>query len=55
MTRISHTVEQFTTADTHTVFEGLNTINITVTVPDWHEPFPIQVRMGATEPPQAWK
>lgn len=50
MARINHTVEQLTTADTYTAFEGLNTINLTVTLPDWHEPFPIQVRMGAANP-----
>ena len=50
MTRINHTVEQLTTADTYTAFNGLNTISVTITVPDWHEPFPIQVRMGAANP-----
>jgi hypothetical protein len=50
MVCINHTVEQFTTADTYTSFEGLNTLALTVTVPDWHEPFPIQVRMGAVNP-----
>ena len=50
MTRISHTVEQLTTADTYTAFNGLNTISLTVTVPDWHEPFPIQTRYGAANP-----
>jgi hypothetical protein len=50
MTRINHTVEQLTTADTYTAFNGLNTISVTVTVPDWHEPFPIQTRMGAANP-----
>ena len=50
MIRINHTVEQFTTADAYTVFSGLNTVSLTVTVPDWHEPFPIQVRMGAANP-----
>ncbi len=50
MTRISHTVEQLTTADAYTAFEGLSRISLTVTVPDWHEPFPIQVRMGAANP-----
>ena len=33
MTRINHTVEQLTTADTYTAFNGLNTISLTVTVP----------------------
>jgi hypothetical protein len=50
MTRINHTVEQLTTADAYTAFEGLSRISLTVTVPDWHEPFPIQVRMGAANP-----
>jgi hypothetical protein len=50
MTRINHTVEQLTTADSYTVFDGLNTIRMTVTLPDWHQPFPIQVRMGAANP-----
>jgi hypothetical protein len=50
MTRINHTVEQLTTADTYTAFNGLNTISVTITVPDWHEPFPIQTRMGAANP-----
>jgi len=50
MTRISHTVEQLTTVDSYTSFNGLNTISLTVTVPDWHETFPIQVRMGAANP-----
>lgn len=50
MTRINHTVEQFTTADAYTVFNGLNTIRLTVTVPDWHEPFPSQERTGAANP-----
>jgi hypothetical protein len=50
MTRINHTVEQLTTSDTYTAFNGLNTISVTVTVPDWHEPFPIQTRMGAANP-----
>ena len=50
MTRINHTVEQLTTDDTYTVFDGLNTISLTVTLPNWHEPFPIQVRMGAANP-----
>ena len=50
MARINHTVEQLTTADTYTAFNGLNTISLTVTLPDWHEPFPIQVRMGAANP-----
>jgi hypothetical protein len=50
MTRINHTVEQFTTADTYTAFNGLNTISVTITVPDWYEPFPIQTRMGAANP-----
>jgi hypothetical protein len=50
MARISHTVEQITTADSWTEFDGLSTIAITVTVPEWHEPFPVQVRMGAANP-----
>jgi hypothetical protein len=50
MTRINHTVEQLTTADAYTVFSGLNAISLTVTVPDWHEPFPIQERMGVANP-----
>ena len=50
MARINHTVEQLTTADTYTSFEGLNIIDLTVTLPDWHEPFPIQVREGAANP-----
>ena len=52
MARINHTVEQFTTADTYTSFEGLQGISLTVTLPDWHEPFPIQVREGAVNPRQ---
>ena len=50
MARINHTVEQFTTPDSYTVFEGLNAIRLTVTLPDWHEPFPTQERMGAANP-----
>lgn len=50
MARINHTVEQLTTDDAYTVFDGLNTIGLTVTVPDWHEPFPSQERMGAANP-----
>ena len=50
MARINHTVEQLTTADTYTAFTGLQGISLTVTLPDWHEPFPIQVRMGAANP-----
>ena len=50
MAIISQTVDQLTTADTYTAFNGLNTISLTVTVPAWHEPFPIQVRMGAANP-----
>ena len=52
MARINHTVEQLTTADTYTAFTGLQGISLTVTLPDWHEPFPIQVRMGAANPRQ---
>jgi hypothetical protein len=50
MAIINHTVEQLTGADYWTQFEGLNTIAITVTVPDWHEPWPIKVRNGAENP-----
>jgi hypothetical protein len=50
MARINHTVEQFTTADTYTAFNGLQTIDLTVTLPDWHEPFFSQVREGAANP-----
>ena len=50
MARINHTVEQLTTADTYTAFNGLNTIDLTVTLPDWHEPFFSQVREGAANP-----
>ena len=50
MAIISQTVDQLTTADTYTAFKGLNTINLTVTLPAWHEPFPIQTRMGAANP-----
>lgn len=52
MARINHTVEQLTTADTYTAFDGLNTVGLIVTLPDWHEPFPIQVRLGAPNPRQ---
>ena len=50
MTRINHTVEQLTTADAYTAFEGLETIRLTVILPDWHQPFPSQERMGAANP-----
>ena len=50
MARINHTVEQLTTADTYTAFNGLNTIDLTVTLPDWHEPFFVQVLEGAANP-----
>jgi hypothetical protein len=40
MTYINHTVEQLTTADAYTAFEGLETIGLTVILPDWHQPFP---------------
>jgi len=50
MAIINHTVEQLTGADYWTQFNGLNTLKITVTVPDWHEPWPIQQRMGAENP-----
>ena len=47
MVAINHTVEQLTGADYWTQFNGLNTISIKVVVPDWHQPWPIQERMGA--------
>lgn len=50
MAIINHTVEQLTGPDYWTQFNGLNTLKITVTVPDWHEPWPIQQRMGAENP-----
>jgi hypothetical protein len=50
MTRINHAVEQLTTADAYTAFEGLETINLTVTLPDWHQPFPSQECIGAVNP-----
>lgn len=50
MAIINHTVEQLTGPDYWTQFEGLNTIKITVTVPDWHQPWPIKVRSGAENP-----
>ena len=50
MTRINHAVEQLTTADAYTAFEGLETIGLTVTLPDWHQPFPSQERIGAANP-----
>ncbi len=50
MTRINHAVEQLTTADAYTAFEGLETIRLTVTLPDWHRPFPSQERIGAANP-----
>jgi hypothetical protein len=53
VTRLNHTVDQFTpAADRYTKFDGLERINVVVTVPDWHEPFPIKVRMGAANPRQ---
>ena len=53
MTRLNHTVDQFTpAADRYTKFDGLERLNVVVTVPDWHEPFPIKVRMGAANPRQ---
>ena len=52
MARINHTVEQLADASTYTAFTGLQGISLTVTLPDWHEPFPIQVRMGAANPRQ---
>jgi len=50
MAIINHTVEQLTGPDYWTQFEGLNTLKITVIVPDWHQPWPIQERMGAENP-----
>lgn len=50
MTSLNHTVEQFTTATHWSEFEGLNTLKIAVTVPDWHEPWPINVRLGKENP-----
>lgn len=52
MTSLNHTVDQLTTADYYTKFDGLERLSIVVTVPDWHEPFPIKVRMGAADPRQ---
>ena len=50
MAIINHTVEQLTGSDYWTSFEGLDGLSFTVTVPDWHEPFPTQVRSGAENP-----
>ncbi len=50
MVCINHTVEQLTTADAYTAFEGLETIDLTVILPDWHQPFPSQERIGAANP-----
>lgn len=52
MTSLNHTVDQLTTTDHYTKFDGLERISIVVTVPDWHEPFPIKVRMGDANPRQ---
>ena len=52
MASLNHTVDQLTTADHYTKFDGLERLNVVVTVPDWHEPFPIKVRMGAANPRQ---
>ena len=52
MISLNHTVDQLTTAGHYTKFDGLERISIVVTVPDWHEPFPINVRMGAANPRQ---
>ena len=52
MTSFNNTVDQLITADHYTKFDGLERLSIVVTVPDWHEPFPIKVRMGAANPRQ---
>ena len=52
MTCLNHTVEQLTTADSYTAFKGLDSLALLITLPDWHEPFPIQVRIGAANPRQ---
>ena len=52
MACLNHTVEQLTTADSYTAFKGLDSLALLITLPDWHEPFPIQVRIGAANPRQ---
>jgi len=41
MTCLNHTVEQIASLERFVSFNGLNGLSFTVTVPDWHEPFPI--------------
>jgi hypothetical protein len=50
MAIINHSVEQLTGPGYWTKFEGLDRIKITVTVPNWHEPFPSRQRAGAANP-----
>ena len=52
MACLNHTVEQLTTADSYTAFKGLDSLALLITLPDWHEPFPIQERIGAANPRQ---
>jgi hypothetical protein len=47
---MNHTVEQLTSSDHWTQFEGLERLSFTVIVPDWHEAWPINVRNGAKNP-----
>lgn len=50
MAIINHTVDQLTGPDYWTKFEGLERLSFTVILPDWHEPWPSQVRSGAENP-----
>lgn len=50
MAIINHTVEQLTGPGYWTKFEGLERVRLTITVPNWHQPFPTQQRAGAEDP-----
>jgi len=50
MTVLNHSVEKIITATSYTSFKGLNKLRFRVVLPDWHEPFPLQLRMEATNP-----
>jgi len=52
MAIISQTVDQLATSEQYVKFEGLERLDFVVTLPDWHEPFPTQVRSGAANPRQ---
>ncbi len=50
MAILDHAVEQMITATSYSRFEGLERLSFRVVLPDWHEPFPSQVRVSATDP-----